>query len=578
MTQPSPWPHRAAWILSSFTLVLIFIGGLVTSTHSGLTVPDWPLSYGRLMPPMIGGIFFEHGHRMAATGVGVLTILLNLVFWRWEDRPWVKRAGGVALGLVILQGVFGGLTVLFKLPKPVSIAHACLGQTFFCWTVALVVWTSPAWRAAPVAPREPEGKVPLPHVALLLFLTLYLQLVLGAVLRHTGQAAGGHVLNALFVLLCLGWIWRRLTIYYVSETRLWRLAQGLGGALAAQWVLGVLTLIALTTGDWTGATIKPVALATLHVMGGALMLGLSLAFWMLTGRGLPLTSGRLKDYLTLTKPGISGMSAVTALAGYVLGSRGSFQGGPLFHATVGTLFVAGGACALNMLAEKDVDARMHRTVNRPLPARRLGSGEALFLGGLLSLGGVGYLAWAVNGLTAAIAGLTLAIYLWVYTPMKKTSALNTFFGAIAGALPPVVGWVAATGRWDAGAWVLFALLFFWQYPHFFALAWLYKEDYARGGLAMLPVVEANGENTARQIVMMTFGLISVSLLPSLMGWAGSVYFAVAFFFGLGFLALAFVFFKGHTVPQARRLFLASVLYLPLLLGVLVWDWKYGGPL
>jgi protoheme IX farnesyltransferase len=385
-------------------------------------------------------------------------------------------------------------------------------------------------------------------------------------------------LNAFFVLLWLGWIWRRLNTYYIAEKRFWRLAQVMGWGLLGQFLLGGLTLLSLATGAWTGATIKPVLLATAHVMVGALLLGSSLAFLLLSWKGIPLTSGRMKDYLTLTKPGISVMSAVTALAGYLLGSEGVLRLGTLVHATVGTLFVSGGACALNMLYEKDVDARMHRTENRPLPSRRLTSGEALFLGVFLSIGGVLYLTAAVNLLTALIAGLTLCIYLYVYTPMKKTSALNTFFGAVAGALPPVIGWVAASGRWAPGAWVLFAILFFWQYPHFFSLAWLYKEDYARGGLAMLPVVEADGENTARHIVMTTFGLISVSLLPSLLGWAGKIYFAAAFFSGLILLVLGLVFFKGHTVPQARRLFLASVLYLPLLLLVLVLDWTRGGTL
>ncbi|HMU74902.1 MAG TPA: COX15/CtaA family protein, partial [Elusimicrobiota bacterium] len=132
---PSPWPHRLAWVLAAATLALVFIGGLVTSTHSGLTVPDWPLSYGRLLPPMIGGILFEHGHRLAAASVGLLTIVLNLVFWKTESRAWVRRAAIGALGLVVLQGVFGGLTVLLRLPKAVSITHACLAQTFFCLSV-----------------------------------------------------------------------------------------------------------------------------------------------------------------------------------------------------------------------------------------------------------------------------------------------------------------------------------------------------------------------------------------------------------------------------------------------------------
>src|SRR5688572_8747178 len=177
--------HRFSVLLSASTLFLIFVGGLVTSTHSGLAVPDWPLSYGRLMPPMVGGVLFEHGHRMAAAAVGFLTVVLALAFSWKEPRAWVRRAAWGAAGLVVLQGLFGGLTVLLKLPKPVSILHACLAQTFFCLTVALAVWTSPRWAAPPPPRTEPPSSAPLHLIAAMLFASLYLQLILGAVLRHT---------------------------------------------------------------------------------------------------------------------------------------------------------------------------------------------------------------------------------------------------------------------------------------------------------------------------------------------------------------------------------------------------------
>ncbi len=566
----TPWPHRAAWVLCASTLVLIFIGGLVTSTHSGLTVPDWPLSYGRLMPPMIGGIVFEHGHRMAAAAVGLLTILTNIVLWKYEPRRLVRWAGAAALGLVVLQGVFGGLTVLFKLPKPISIVHACLAQTFFCWTAALVVWTSKAWRTTPSG-REPALDIPLPHIALLLFVTLYAQLLLGAVVRHTGRGAELHMLNAALAFGWVGWVFRRLSLYHVSDRSLWRVASALLAVMAAQLVLGGLVLASLMGRGWSADPLKPVLLATAHVMTGALLLGLSAALALLSWRGVPFTLGKMRDYVTLTKPGISVMAAATTLTGFFLGSKGGVSAGGLVHTAVGTLLVSGGACALNMLIERDVDARMHRTENRPLPARRLNPGEGLFIGALASIAGILYLSLFVNFLTAGIAGLTLSVYLYVYTPMKKVSALNTFFGAVAGALPPVMGWAAGAGRLELGAWVLFAILFFWQYPHFFALAWLYREDYARGGLAMLPVVEADGESTARHIVTTTFGLMSVSLLPTFLGLAGTVYFASAFLLGFVLLGLSWVFFQEHTRIRARRLFLASVFYLPILLAILVLD-------
>lgn len=568
---PSPWSHRFAWALAAATLLLVFIGGLVTSTHSGLTVPDWPLSYGRFMPPMIGGILFEHGHRLAAASVGLLTIALNLVFWKKEPRAWVRRAANGALGLVVLQGLFGGLTVLLRLPKAVSITHACLAQTFFGLSVALVVWTSRAWRERSPSVDGDPANVALPHVALLLFLTLYAQLILGAVVRHTGHAAGLHIANAGLILLGMGWVFRRLSLGDGTDPRLWRLASVLALAYVVQVVLGTATLLSLLVPRWIASPVRPVVLATSHVMTGALLLGLSAALTLLSWRGRPVALGRFRDYVTLTKPGISAMAAVTALAGFFLGSGGRVGPARLFHTVVGTLLVSGGACALNMLLERDVDARMHRTENRPLPARRLNPGEALFLGALLAVAGVLYLSAAVNSLTAVIAGLTLCVYLYVYTPLKKISALNTLFGAAAGALPPVIGWSAAAGRLNPGAWVLFAILFFWQYPHFFSLAWLYRADYARAGLAMLPAVEPDGETTARHMVVTTLALTSVSLLPTFLGLAGTIYFGAAFLMGLGLLGLSFVFFRQHSDARARRVFLASVLYLPALLAILVLD-------
>lgn len=569
--ESNPVRHRLALALVGSTLGLIFFGGLVTSTHSGLSVPDWPLSYGRLMPPMVGGILFEHGHRMVATLVGLLTIATVIVFRR-DPRVWVRRTTWGALGLVIAQGVLGGLTVLLKLPKPVSIAHGTMAQTFFCLTVALAVWTSSSWQKG-AAPSSSHSDVPLPHIALLLFLSLYVQLVLGAVVRHTGHAIGFHVVNAGLILLWIGWIFHRLTGAHAEDHTLWRIALGVGAVYFLQASLGLVTLLSLTVSGWTLRPAVAVLWTTAHVMVGAALLGLSVALLLLAWRRFPgsFTSSRVKDYVALTKPGISLMAAVTALAGFLLGSAGTLNGARLVHTALGTLLVSAGACALNMLIERDVDARMRRTESRPLPARRLHPGEALFLGVLLLSVGIVYLAGFVNGLTAAVAGVTASVYLYVYTPLKKISALNTVFGAVAGALPPVMGWTAAAGRFGVGAWVLFAILFFWQFPHFFSLAWLYREDYARAGLSMLPAVEPDGRATARQIVGYSVALLGASFLPLFSQLAGVAYGIAAAVMGLGILALGLFFFRDQTVPRARRLFLASVAYLPILLAILVCD-------
>lgn len=563
--------HRWALALAGSTLGLIFIGGLVTSTHSGLSVPDWPLSYGRLMPPMVGGILFEHGHRLVASLVGLLTIATVYVFRR-DPRVWVRRAAWAALGLVILQGVLGGLTVLLKLPKPISVAHGTMAQTFFCLTVALAVWTSSPWQKD-FRSSAPPSNIPLPHIALLLFISMYVQLVLGAVVRHTGHAIGIHVVNAGLLLFWIGWIFHRLTGEHAEDKTLWGMALGIGTLYFLQASLGLVTLLSLTVSRWPLRPALAVIWTTAHVMVGAALLGLSMAFLLLAWRRFPgaLTLNRAKDYVALTKPGISMMAAVTALAGFLLGSAGTPNGMLLAHTAFGTLMVSAGACALNMLFERDVDARMKRTESRPLPSRRLYPGEALFVGVFLLVVGIVYLAVSVNGLTAGVAGMTASVYLYVYTPLKKISALNTIFGAVAGALPPVMGWTAASGRFEAGAWILFGILFLWQFPHFFSLAWLYRDDYARAGLSMLPVVEVDGKGTARRIIGFTAALLVVSFFPLLFQLAGLVYGLFAGILGSGLLVLGFLFAQERSSFRARRLFLASVVYLPVLLAVLVCD-------
>jgi protoheme IX farnesyltransferase len=563
--------HRWALALVGSTLSLIFFGGLVTSTHSGLSVPDWPLSYGRLMPPMVGGILFEHGHRMVASVIGLLTIATVFVFRR-DPRVWVRRATWAALGLVILQGVLGGLTVLFKLPKPISIAHGTLAQTFFCLAVALAVWTSPAWQKD-IRSSVSHANIPLPHIALLLFISLYIQLVLGAVVRHTGHAIGIHVVNAGLLLVWIGWIFHRLTGDHAEDKTLWGMALGMGTLYFLQASLGLVTLLSLTVNSWHLRPALAVIWTTGHVMVGAALLGMSMAFLLLAWRRFPgmLTFSRVKDYVALTKPGISLMAAVTALAGFLLGSAGTPNVMRLAQTAIGTLMVSAGACALNMLFERDVDARMKRTESRPLPARRLFPGEALFVGVFLLVVGIVYLAVSVNGLTAGVAGFTASVYLYVYTPLKKISALNTVFGAVAGALPPVMGWTAASGRFAGGAWILFGILFFWQFPHFFSLAWLYRDDYARAGLSMLPVVEVDGKGTARRIIGFTVALLVVSFFPLFFQSAGLAYGLSAGLLGSGLLVLGFLFALERSSFRARRLFLASVVYLPVLLAVLVCD-------
>ncbi|OVE77502.1 protoheme IX farnesyltransferase [bacterium F11] len=280
-------------------------------------------------------------------------------------------------------------------------------------------------------------------------------------------------------------------------------------------------------------------------------------------------STKLSDYFKLTKPGITFTAGITAVAGFVLSSQGDVDLVRLLHTAMGTLLIAAGAGTLNMVIEKDIDARMKRTQKRPLPSGRLKAGEALFLGTLLSGLAIVYLAWMVNILTAAVAGFTLSVYLYIYTPLKKVTSLCTFVGAVAGALPPVMGWTAATGRIGWEALVLFGILFFWQFPHFFSLAWLYKDDYQQAGLHMLPRIQDNGTATAIGMLLSSLALLGVSLMPTFMNLTGYFYLTCAVLLGVWLTIGSFLFYKDRSHVMARKLFFASLAYVPILVVAMV---------
>ncbi len=278
----------------------------------------------------------------------------------------------------------------------------------------------------------------------------------------------------------------------------------------------------------------------------------------------PLTSTRMSDYLQLTKPRLNMLVVFTTAAGYWLGVAGHVDPLVFFHAVVGTALVAGGSAVFNQLYEQDVDALMARTRLRPLPDGRLAPWSAYVFGLVLSGLGLAQLVAGVNYLTALVAFATLVSYVVWYTPMKRRSSLSTVVGAIPGALPVVIGWAAATNTLSREGWLLFAIVFLWQMPHFLSLAWLFREEYERAGFPVLPVVEPSGRSTARQTVMYTAALLPVSLAPSLTGLAGPLYFVVALLLGVAFLVLAVRFARDLHRRTARQLFLGSLVYLPLI--------------
>jgi heme o synthase len=276
------------------------------------------------------------------------------------------------------------------------------------------------------------------------------------------------------------------------------------------------------------------------------------------------------DYLELTKPRITLLVVFTTLVGFVVAAPGALHALPLLAVLAGTTLVAAGASVVNMVLERDTDALMHRTRARPIPAGRVRALDALLFGLVLTSLGLALLSWRSGALPAAVALATWLSYLFAYTPLKRRTSLSTLVGAVPGALPPVIGWAAARQSLDGGAFVLFAILFLWQIPHFLAIAWIYREDYARAGLPMLPVLDPAGGLTGRQAVIHSLALLLVSLTPVAAGFGGPYYMAGAVLLGIGMTLAAFRLAVLRTVPAARALFLASVLYLPALLALLLW--------
>ena len=287
--------------------------------------------------------------------------------------------------------------------------------------------------------------------------------------------------------------------------------------------------------------------------------------------GTPDWLGKLADYWVLTKPEVNFLVVLSALVGFYLGTRGPLDLMLLVHTMLGTLLVASGTATLNQYMERDDDAHMRRTSKRPLPAGRMAPWEALAFGLLLSVGGGAYLWLAVNPLSSFLALFTLATYLLVYTPLKKKTPWCTFLGAFPGAMPPLIGWAAVRGSLSFEAAILYAILFLWQFPHFLAIAWMYREDYARAGLKMLPENDADGRAAGRLILGYSLALVPVSLLPALMGQVGFTYLFGALVMGLVFAHAGARMAAVRSNVLAKRLLLASIVYLPLVFGLMMFD-------
>jgi protoheme IX farnesyltransferase len=276
-------------------------------------------------------------------------------------------------------------------------------------------------------------------------------------------------------------------------------------------------------------------------------------------------------FADLVKARLTLLVLLTTLVGFYLGESGGVDYLLMFHALFGTALVASGAAALNQLLEREYDAKMRRTAGRPLPSGRLQPATVAIFGGICSVAGLIYLATLVNLLTSVVGAVTSISYLFIYTPLKRVTWVNTLVGAIPGALPPLMGWTAARNELSGEGWTLFAILAFWQIPHFMAIAWLYREEYAKAGFIMLPNVDADGSRTAQHAVGNTLALFIVSLCPFLLKMNGQIYLALAIILSTGYFLCAVRFARQLTQTRARQLFLASIIYLPLLLAAMCFD-------
>jgi protoheme IX farnesyltransferase len=280
---------------------------------------------------------------------------------------------------------------------------------------------------------------------------------------------------------------------------------------------------------------------------------------------------RTADFVALAKPRLNVLVVASTLAGYMMAGSEGLGVLRLLGTLLGTGFVAAGASAFNQVLERDLDALMRRTRMRPLPDQRLQPVEGLVFAAASAVSGLSILAAAANLLAAGVAFITLVTYVAVYTPLKRRSSFGTVLGAIPGALPPIIGWAAARGTLSTEAWTLFGIVFLWQLPHFLAIAWIYREDYARAGFPMLAVIEPEGRSTGRQSVLYASALVPLSLAPTLMGLAGHVYFVGALALGLLFVGVTLRFALTRSVADARRVFLGSIIYLPLLWILMIAD-------
>ena len=627
------WLKRYAQFTVICTLGLIFLGGLVKSHESGLSVPDWPNTYGEFMftfpySKWVGGIFYEHLHRLFASFVGFLILILSFWIWKIESRVWLKKLGFAALFTVILQGLLGGLTVIFLLPTLISMAHGILAQTFFCITIAISFYlTSKKTFNKNILSSHHSKFIKL---VFLLTASVYVQLILGALMRHTNSGlaildfplSNGQLIpfpneNLLssinYLRFDLGL--NSVNLFQIISHLLHRI-----GAIIVFVINGILlvhtlkfhrrndkflipvlfiTLLIFTQiflAAFVIWTRKSPLITTFHVWTGALILGSSFLLLLRSFNSYQInktffsflfsknnSKKKIKrssmnlfySFIELSKPRIMWLVVISTMLGYYLGSINNtlflFNFSTILYTIIGTMCVCSGASILNQFLEKDLDKNMNRTKNRPLPSERIKPETARNFGTYISALGVIIFFISVDILVGFIAFLTIFLYVIIYTPLKMKTTLNTFIGAIPGALPPLGGWVSGTGKIEPGALILFSILFFWQIPHFYSIAWIHRKDYAKVGFKMLPIHNSNLKRTSFYCVFFTILLIISTSSLTWIGLTDKLFLYGSLLIGLIFLYFSIETFSKWTYKKAKRLLIVSILYLPVLLFILILD-------
>ncbi len=577
--------YRFAVATAVATYLLILIGGLVHGTGSSLACPDWPTCYGTLMPKMEGGVLVEHSHRIAAGTVLVLTLVLAGLLARSREpalRP-LRPFGWLAVALVIAQALLGGITVLLRLPTPISTAHTATSLLFFLTVLYIAVRARPAAVAPAVAPAAAPPVVA--RFALVAAVGVYFQMVLGGLVRHSGAA-----LACTDVPLCRGSLWpdahptvliqalHRLNAVAVAALVIASAVVTLSRAARPSLrVLAGVAPILVGVQIWLGlrsvTTFLNLATVESHLAVATALLGV-LALTVLAARPAAQPSfprpSWFRDLVELAKPRITGMVVITFVGALCL-APGRIARWRAIMTLIGTALLVAASNTLNMYLERDVDPLMERTRDRPLPRASLSPETALAFGVSLACVAVPLVFLGSNLLTGILGLFALGSYVAIYTPLKRHSAIALFVGAVPGALPPLMGWTAVTGRLDAGGLALFAILFLWQIPHFLAIAIYRAADYARAGFKVLPLT-ISARATRVTIVTFSAALVLATVLLEPLRVAGLPYLVCAALLGAVFMGWAVAGFRRAAAGAwARSLFFYSIVYLTLLFVALVID-------